>query len=393
MTETGAGPSRPLTFLMAAATGLIVANIYFAQPLIALIGPEVGLGEAAGSLVVTLTQLGYAVGLILLVTLADRFENRVLICATTLAGAAALAVTATVSNGPVFLLASFAVGIASTSVQMLVPFAAHLAPPERRGQVVGNVMSGLLLGILLARPAAGLVAHHFGWRTVFAGAALLDVAVAALLWRTLPVRRPVPVLGYGTLLASLWPVLRDNPVLQRRGFYQACLFAAFTLFWTAVPLWLAGPAFGLSQDGIALFALCGASGALAAPVAGRLADRGYLGVATLAAFGLAIASFAASGLVRTSLLGLAAAAIGLDAGVQLHQITAQRVIYGLPAEIRSRVTALYIASLFMGGALGSAAASPVYARAGWPGIAALGTAFGVVALAAFLWHRRRDAQG
>lgn len=390
MTAGEAGPSRTLTILMAAATGLIVANIYYGQPLIALIGPDIGLGEGARSLVVTLTQLGYVAGLLLLVPLADQIENRGLIVATALLGAVALGITATAASGPVFLAASFAIGLASASVQMLVPFAAHLAPPEARGRVVGNVMSGLLLGILLARPVSSYAAYHLGWRPVFAGAAAMNVAVALALLRILPRRQPEPTGTYGALLGSLWPVLRDHPVLQRRVIYQAFLFGAFTLFWTAVPLQLAGPAFGLSQDGIALFALCGAAGALAAPVAGRLADRGHVGVATLSAFVLVSVAFALSWPARDSLVWLALAAIVIDGGVQLHQITAQRVIYGLPAGMRSRVTAIYIAGIFTGGAVGSALASPVYAAAGWPGIAALGTGFGLAALATHGWHRWLD---
>ena len=392
MSQPTAALSRPLTIVMAAAIGIIVANIYFAQPLIALIGPDIGLGDRAASLVVTLTQLGYAAGLLLLVPLADRTENRRLTGVTALCGAAALAVTAVSGSASVFLVACVVLGLASTSVQMLVPLAAHLAAPEERGRAVGNVMSGLLLGILLARPFASLVAYHFGWRAVFAVAAVVDIGVALVLWRVLPRRQPDPAGSYGGLLASLWTTLRDNPILQRRAFYQACLFACFSLFWTAISLHLAGPAFRLTQDGIALFALCGASGALVAPLAGRLADRGHTVPATYAAFAIATLGFALSGVGAGSLLLLGLSAIVVDAGVQLHQITAQRVIYGLPAEIRGRVTALYVALLFVGGALGSAVASPVFTAAGWRGVALVGTGFGLIALFAYGWHQLRSGR-
>jgi predicted MFS family arabinose efflux permease len=390
MSYEAPGPPARLTMLMAVATGLIVASMYYAQPLVGLIGPEIGLDAAAASLVVTVTQIGYAVSLLLAVPLADRIENRRLIVATILSGVAALLATAMTRSGPLFLLASAAIGVTSVSVQMIVPLAAHLATPETRGRVVGNVMAGLLVGILLARPAASFVAFHFGWRSVFVAAAIAQLVLAGLLWRALPVSRPTAEMPYGRLLASLWPLMRDNPPLQRRCFYQGCLFAAFTLFWTAVPLHLAGPAFRLDQDGIGLFALCGAAGALAAPVAGRVADRGWALAATLGAILGAAASFAAAGLLGASLVGLALVAILLDGAVQFHHITAQRVIYSLAPEIRGRVTALYMASLFLGGAVGSALASPVFIRLGWPGVALLGTAFGLLALAALALHLLRD---
>lgn len=393
-TETtgGAGPSAGLTAILALATGLIVANLYYAQPLVALIAPEIGLGEAAASLVVTLTQLGYAVSLLLVVPLADRLENRRLITVTALAGGLALALTAMTRSGPVFMLAACAVGFTSASAQMLIPLGAHLATPETRGRVVGNIMAGLLFGILLARPASSFIAHHFGWRTVFVTAAVLQAVVAIVLWSTLPTRRPEAAAPYAKLIASLWPVVRDNPVLVRRALYQACLFAAFSLFWTASPLQLAGPPFGLDQDGIGLFALCGAAGALAAPVAGRVADRGWVAAATFGSFLASALSFAAAGLVSASLQGLALAAIGLDAGVQFHQITAQRVVYSLGAEIRGRVTAIYIAGIFTGGALGSALASPVFTQFGWTGVTVLGTGLCLLPLAVALLRRGRGLE-
>lgn len=385
MSETGLSPR--LTMILAFAAGLIVANLYYAQPLIALIAPEMGLSEETASLVVTFTQLGYAVSLLLLVPLADRLENRRLIVATVLAGVAALALTATTRSGIVFLLASAAIGLTSVSVQMVVPLAAHLTTPASRGRVVGNIMGGLLAGVLLARPVASYLAFHFGWRPVFVIAAVLEFAMALVLWRMLPERHPGGREPYGALIGSLRAVLVGHPLLQRRAFYQGCLFAAFSLFWTAVPLHLAGPAFGLDQDGIALFALCGAAGALAAPVAGRLADRGFILHATYGAFVGAALSFAATGLLAASLVGLAVAAVVLDASVQFHQITAQRVVYTLPDEIRARVTALYIALMFVGGAIGSALASPVYHGFGWPGVAIAGTLLCLLPLAKHLHHQ------
>ena len=395
---TTAGPSVPapadgisagLTFLLALATGTLVAGIYYAQPLIALIGPDVGLSESAASLVVTLAQLGYGLGLLLLVPLGDRLENRALVTATAATAVVALLCAATATNGAVFLVAALAVGVTSSCVQMILPIAVHLAPDAARGRVVGNVMSGLIVGILLARPFASLVAHHFGWRVVFVAAAAMDAAIAFALWRALPVRRPQPHGSYGALIRSLWPILRDQPVLQRRAAYQGFLFGLFTLYWTAVPLELASPRFGLSQDGIALFALCGASGALAAPLAGRLADRGYGRATTGAAMALAVLSFGLAWIGGHSMVALGAAAILLDAGIQLNQITGQRAIYGLDAGMRSRINGLYMALFFFVGALGSAVASPVFVRAGWPGIAALGFGVSIAAALTYATEFRR----
>ncbi|MFC0408832.1 MFS transporter [Roseomonas elaeocarpi] len=376
----GQGPSRGLILLLAFSCGLAVANIYYAQPLIGLIAPAIGLGPAAAGLVVTLTQLGYCAGLILLVPLGDLLENRRLVALTLTGSVVALLGAALANSSAVFLLAALLIGISSVAVQMLVPLAAHMTPTARRGQVVGTVMSGLLLGILLARPAASLIADHFGWRAVFALSAALMAGLTLILWRWLPQRHPHPQSGYGALLRSLWPVLRDTPVLRRRAAYQTAQFCGFSLFWTAVPLHLAGPSFALSQSAIALFALAGAAGALVAPLAGRLADRGLTRPSTGIAIGLVLAAFAIAWLGRESLAALVVAAIVLDSGVQITQIQGQRAIYTLRPEIRSRLNGLYMALFFLGGALGSTMASVLQTHGGWSGVAWFGMAVSAVAL-------------
>ena len=388
--EPRSGPSRGLIALMAAACGAIVANLYYAQPLIALIGPELGLSESAASLVVTVSQLGYALGLVLLVPLGDQLENRALVVGTAAAGALALALAGLSGSGTAFLVASFVVGVTSTSVQMMIPIAASLADEKRRGEVVGTMMSGLLLGILLARPAASFAAHHLGWRAVFFAAAGLEAVLVLLLWRSLPRRMPTPSGGYGQLVASLWPILRDTPILRWRALLQGCLFGSFTLFWTAVPLQLSGPTFGLSQDAIGLFALCGVAGAAVAPFVGRAADRGFGRAMSWAAIGLTLAAFMAACLGAGSILVLALAAVILDAGVQMNQVVAQRVIYGLSDAMRNRMNGLYMALFFIGGAIGSALVSPVFVQAGWHGIAATGIAAALLASVAFSLAPRRE---
>jgi predicted MFS family arabinose efflux permease len=272
--EAAGAPAPLLIATLAFACGAGAANLYYAQPLAGLIGPEIGLSLSATGLVVTLTQIGYATGLFLLVPLGDLLENRRLITTTLGAAVLALAAAAAADSAFTFFAASLLIGLSSAGIQMVVPLAAHLTPPAMRGKIVGLVMSGLLLGILLARPIASLIAAGFGWRAVFVASSVLMAAVTALLLKTLPRRRPGIHDNYVRLLRSLWPLFRDTPVLQRRTLYQAALFATFALFWTAAPLRLAQPPFNLTQIGIALFALAGAGGAVAAPIAGRPAGAG-----------------------------------------------------------------------------------------------------------------------
>ena len=376
--------SAGMTTLLAVACGLSAANIYYAQPLIGLIAPAVGLGDKAASLIVTVTQVGYCLGLVLLVPLGDLVENRSLTFWTLSGAAAALAAAALAPSATAFLGAALLIGVASTAAQMLVPIAAHLAPDASRGRTIGNVMSGLLLGIMLARPFSSLIADALGWRAVFGVSALAIAVLAFALRALLPERRPTVDHGYVALIASLWTLLRDTPVLRRRAAYQAALFAAFSLFWTAVPLELAGPTFGLSQRGIALFAFAGAAGALSAPIVGRLADRGWgraSSVVSMAAVAAAflVAQLGASG----SMMALLAGAVLLDAGVQGNQVASQRVIYALGDKARSRLNGLYIATFFVGGAVGSSIASLAFALGGWERVSWIGLVFPVIALTLF----------
>ena len=376
---------RSLVLLIAAACGLIAANVYYAQPLVGLIAPDIGLPAAAASLIVTLTQLGYCAGLLLLVPLGDLVENRRLVVTTLATTVLSLAMAAVARSAPAFLAASLAIGLSCVVIQMLVPMAAHLSPEAVRGRVVGNVMSGVLAGIMLARPVASLVADGIGWRWLFGGSAGLMLLLGAVLWRGLPQRRPVAGPRYGALIASMATLWRTTPLLRRRALYQAALFAAFSLYWTAVPLLLTGPRFGFGQRGVAWFTLAAVAGAFAAPLAGRMADRGLTQRATGLALGLVAASFVlgwAGGDGSVALL--LAAGIALDVGVQINLVVGQRAIYGLGAAVRSRLNGLYMATFFAGGALGSALASPAFAHGGWPLVSGIGIGFASLALLYFL---------
>ncbi|MFP5517632.1 MAG: MFS transporter [Alphaproteobacteria bacterium] len=380
--------SRSLVMLMALACGGVVANIYYAQPLVGLIGPAVGLSPETASLVVTLTQVGYGAGLLLLVPLGDLLENRRLVVATLSSTVAALLVAAVAPTASLFLAAAFLIGVTSVAVQMLVPLAAHMAPEASRGQVVGNVMSGLLLGILLARPVSSLIADSLGWRAVFGLSAVAMVGFAVLLWRVLPQRRPQSRSGYRALIGSLGRLLARTPVLQRRTVYQTMMFAAFSLYWTAVPLLLAGSPFHLSQRGIALFALSGAAGALVAPVAGRIADRGWTRPATGFALAMAALSFFVARAGEGSIALLVVAGLLLDMGVQMNMVLGQRAIYSLGAETRSRMNAIYMAIFFLGGAAGSALAGYAFAVGGWEPVTWIGFAFPALGLLFYLTEFR-----
>jgi predicted MFS family arabinose efflux permease len=291
-----------------------------------------------------------------------------------------------------FFAATLCIGLASVAVQVLVPYAAHLAPEAERGRAVGSVVSGLMLGIMLARPVSSFIAQFASWHAVFFLSAAAMALLALILRLALPQREPVSTISYGKLLASMVHLMRSTPVLRRRAFYQACMFAAFSLFWTTTPLLLAGPEFGLSQGGIALFALAGVAGAIASPIAGRFADRGWTKAAT------AFAMLAVAGAFLITHIGahgsplalglLVAAGILLDFGATTNLVLGQRAIFVLGAEYRSRLNGLYMATFFAGGALGSALGGLAFAHGGWAMASWLGFALPVIALLYFFTEPR-----
>ncbi|HVZ84519.1 MAG TPA: MFS transporter [Terracidiphilus sp.] len=384
--------SAGLLILLAVACGLIVANIYYVQPLAGPIGHALGISPAATGLIVTLTQIGYGLGLLFVVPLGDLHETRRLVLAALAVACASLLAAAVARNATVFLLASLVIGVSSTAVQILVPYAAHLAPPHLRGRTVGQVMSGLLIGIMLSRPAASFLTDLFNWAAIFYIAAGLMALLALVLALRLPPRRPPPGPHYFALLVSMAHLYRTTPVLRRRAAYQALLFGAFTLFWTVSPLLLASPLFGLSQRGIALFALVGVAGALAAPLAGHLGDRGHSRAATGIAMISVFAGFLLTRLVHSgsfvALSLLTLGAILLDFGVSSSLVIGQRAIYTLRPEYRSRLNGLFMATFFAGGAVCSALGGWAYARGGWNAASWIGLILPLIALAYFATEPR-----
>jgi predicted MFS family arabinose efflux permease len=341
--------------------------------MIGLIGPSVGLHPGAYGLVVTLTQIGYAMGLLLLVPLGDFVENRRLMVITLGLGAVTLLLTSFARTPNVFLFACLVIGITSVTTQMVVPMAAHMADPAKRGRQVGTVVSG--------------------WRTVFLVATLAMVCMAIVLRLKLPQRHPQVRRSYISVLGSMLPLLRRTSTLQRRMAYHMGLFFAFSVFWTTIPLELTRH-FGLHQGGIAIFSLVGAAGALSSPVAGRMADAGRtvigtIGCMAMVAIGIALTWPASHLYGWTGLAVFAVAAVLLDAGVQAHLAFAQKILFDLAAEQRSRVNAIFIAGAFLAAAVGSAAAPLVYTIDHWPLVALLGTIPPVLALGAYLFDQRR----
>lgn len=384
--------SPALTFLLATACGLIAANLYYGQPLAGIIGAELGLSAGATGLIVTLTQIGYGIGLLFVVPLGDLVENRKLVVSAVAMAVLSLVAAAFAPHAAPFLIAAFLVGVSSVAVQVIVPYAAHMAPHAIRGRVVGNVMSGLMAGIMLARPVSSLLSEVVSWRGVFLTSAAVMALLAVVLFRLLPARMPDARLSYGALMASMGRLALHTPILRRRAIDHAFLFAAFSLFWTTTPLYLSGPHFNLSQSEIALFALAGAAGTVAAPIAGRMADRGWTRAATFFALVAVALSFAVTHLApegsHLALAILVVAAIVLDFGVTTNLVLGQRAIFTLGAEFRSRLNGIYMATFFMGGAIGSAVGGWAYAVGEWQAASWIGFALPVAALLYFLTEKR-----
>ncbi|HLI24537.1 MAG TPA: MFS transporter [Acidimicrobiales bacterium] len=383
------GISTPLVALLSVACGVSAAGLYYAQPLLQTIARAFGTTAGAAALVVTLSQVGYAVGLALLVPAGDLLDRRRMAPAVLLVSAAALAASAVVPGMGALVGAAFVVGLGAVAAQILVPFAASLATDEARGRVTGTVMSGLLLGILLARTVSGAVAGAFGWRVVYWAAAVVVTATAAALWRALPADRHQDSLPYLGLLRSNATLWTTEPLLRWRMVLGALCFACFSVFWTTAAFLLAGPPYHYGDTVIGLFGLVGAAGALCATFAGRLADRGHTSVATFAFSGLLVVSFVMLLGGRHRLGLLIAGIVVLDVGVQGLHITNQSLVFRLPAQLRSRVNSNYMVAYFAGGAVGSALSGAVYAADGWTAVCALGAACGLLAVAAWAYGELR----
>jgi len=377
---------------MSVATGLAVASNYYAQPLLETIARNFSLSASSAGFIVTAAQLGYAVGLLFLVPLGDMFERRAMIVSMTLLAAGGMLITASSQSLAMMIFGTALTGLFSVVAQILVPLAATLASPEKRGKVVGTIMSGLLLGILLARTVAGLLAGIGGWRTVYWVASVLMVVMALALWRGLPKVKSKTHLNYPQLLGSVFSLFTHDKLLRTRALLGCFTFANFSILWTSMAFLLAAPPFNYSEGMIGLFGLAGAAGALGARPAGGLADKGKSHITTTASLVLLLLSWAAIWYGHVSVLALIVGILVLDLTVQGVHITNQTVIYRVKPEARNRLTAGYMTSYFIGGAAGSLISASAWQHAGWAGVCAVGAVMAILNL--LVWWRgyhRQDA--
>lgn len=369
-----------VVYIISVACGITVANLYWAQPLLDSIANAFNSTTTSAGLVVTFTQIGYAVGLIFLVPLGDLLERKNLILFVLSLAVLSLVAAAISPSISIFLISSLAIGITSVVAQVLVPFSATLARDHERGKVVGQVMSGLLLGILLARTFSGFVSEYFGWSAIFVLAAILIFILIFVLKVKLPQNKMSVNLNYPKLLKSVWDLVKTEPLLRRRSLYGALVFANFSVLWTSLTFLLARPPYNYSDAIIGLFGLVGASGATSAIISGRLADRGYTRITTGFFLFSILFSFVCMFLGEHVLFLLIIGIVVLDLGVQGTHILNQSEIYSLEPEARSRLTTAYMTSFFVGGAIGSAASATIYSMEGWFGVCVLGGIFSVTAI-------------
>ncbi|MGC4242039.1 MAG: MFS transporter [Herbaspirillum sp.] len=379
------GLSTGLIGLLATGAGLAVASLYYSQPMLGVLADDIGASERAVGMVPMSTQLGYALGILLLAPLGDRYDRRRIILIKAAILTVALLLAGAASGIATLLAASLAIGLTATLAQDIVPAAATLAPEQHRGRIVGTVMTGLLLGILLSRVVSGFVAEHFGWRAMFVGASASIALIGLAAWRGLPRFHPTTHLSYGALLGSLGTLVRKHGALRRAALAQGLLSVGFSAFWSTLAVMLHGAPFHLGSAAAGAFGLAGAAGALAAPLAGRIADRRGPQAVIRAAALLVFLSFAVQALAPASLWLLVAVAVLFDLGVQAALVSHQSVVYSLDPASRSRLNAVLVSAMFIGMASGAALGSALLAALGWRAVPVLGA---VAALAALAIARR-----
>ncbi|MGY4478612.1 MFS transporter [Bradyrhizobium sp. USDA 3364] len=374
--------SPAVVLLFAVACGLSVANIYFAQPLLDTMAQDLAIAPAVIGAVVTLTQIGYAFGLVLIVPLGDLWDRRRLIVGQTVLSAIALTIVGTAPNAAVLLAGMVLVGLLAVVIQVLVAYAATLAAPADRGRTIGTVTSGVVSGILLARFAAGALADLGGWRVVYLTSAALTLVLAALLARALPRHAPQPMAGssYAKLLRSTVALFVEEQVLRERAVFALLIFASFSVFWSSVVLPLAAPPLSLSHTTIGMLGIAGLAGALAARNSGQLADRGWGQRTTGLSLLLMLAGWVPIACLNTSLWLVLAGVLMIDFAVQAIHVTNQSLIVAARPEAASRLVGGYMVFYSIGSGFGAIASTMAYAAAGWFGVCVLGAAISAVAL-------------
>ena len=383
--------SRWVIFLLAIGAGFSVASIYYAQPLLPLMGSDLHLSIEGMGLVPTLTQAGYAIGILFLLPLGDRHDRRTLILLKSTALALVLLACSLVAELHTLLIVSLLIGMAATMAQDIVPAAAILAPEGKQGKTVGTVMTGLLLGILLSRTVSGVVGEAFGWRVMYQLAAGSIAVIGVVMWAILPRFAIHSTLSYPALMRSMAHLWRRYPALRRAALAQGFLSIAFSAFWSTLAVMLL-ERYQLGSAVAGGFGIAGAAGALAAPLAGGLADKLGAGKVTQLGAALVTVSFALMFLmpmlgVHGQLILIAVSAVGFDLGLQSSLVAHQNLVYSLEPQARGRLNALLFTVVFIGMALGSALGTKVYALAGWPAVVALATLTGAIALVIRLTER------
>jgi predicted MFS family arabinose efflux permease len=373
--------SRALVWIMAVACGVGVANIYYNQPLLTQMG---GTFRASAAYLPMFTQIGAGLGMFLFVPLGDMFERRRLIVLVCSAAAAACILNAISPSLALLSVASLILGLTSIVPHLILPFAAQIAAPSERGRVVGTVLSGLLIGILVARTVSGFLGASFGWRTVYWIAAALMCVLAFTLGRSLPRSEPHSTLSYAQLLRSILTLIREQPLLREASAIGALLFGAFSVFWATLIYRLSEPPFHYGARTAGLFGLVGVAGALAAAAVGRVADRQGPRVTVGIGIAITVASYAVFWLTGATIVGLVAGVILLDLGVQAGHVSNQTRIYSILPEARSRLNTVYMVTYFLGGSLGSALGAYGWKLARWNGVCVAGFALSLLALAVHL---------
>ncbi len=380
---------QKMVWILSVACAMSVANLYYNQPLLADIGHAFSVSESAVGFIATLAQLGYAIGLLFIVPLGDSFDRRNLITFTLFAVTLSLIATAFAPSIVFLAVASFAVGVTTIVPQIIIPFAASLAHPRQRGQVVGTVMSGLLIGILLARTVSGFIGAQFGWRAMYWIAAAMMILLTVMLRVLLPKEQPRTRMSYSRLLRSLWDLLRTEPVLRETSIFGGLVFAAFSVFWVTLVFFLGTPPYHFGSEVAGLFGLVGVAGALAASLTGKLSDRIDARIMTGVMIVLTLLAFIVFWFLGHMLWGLILGVILLDLGTQGAHISNQTRVFSLSAEARSRLNTVYMVFYFVGGSLGSLLGAYGWSVARWTGVCTVGTLLLVVALVVYILGSKR----
>lgn len=376
-----------MIYLMPFAMGVIVANLYYLQPVLHQVRSDFAISTVATASLITLVQIGYVLGLTFVVPLGDIFRRRRLIVTIFVVAAFSMALCSLAHTFVLFALLTVVVGLSSVGGQVLLPMAADLADPDQRGRVVARLMTGLLLGILLSRTFSGVGAEVVGWRGVYVIAGVVLLVMALVLSRILPREEKKAHVAYWTLVAGSFRLLGTYRVLRRRAWFGANLFASFSVLWSTLAFHLSGAPFHYSNIEIGMFGLLGVGGVLAANAAGHAADRNRVRGTTIVMACLIAISFGLMWLGRHDVWILALAIFTLDAGAQGMQITNQAVIYGLAPDMRGRITSAYMVCGFTGAAIGSLGAGFAYAHDGWAGVCWLGLVIAVMTVVpAIVWH-------